>query len=374
VYDLSGHGRTTVKGAYGRYYYTISTGTPNNVNPNFNVSESFVWNDLNGDLVFQQNELGRSLGRSGGLITSFDANVKRPYTDEVSAGVDHELIPNLKLSAAFTYHAERDQLGNHDIGIPFSAYVSRSRPDPGRDGILGTADDAMVTVFDLADQSLIGTSKLFITNDEAWDQNYKGLEITATKRYSNRWQMVAGYTYSQTIQRANPPVLNSVFSWTPNQLINAEGRPDQATTNYLDRPHVFKVTGSYLLPYDVRLAGNFRAQSGQSFTRQVRFPLTQANVLVNVETRSSFRLDPLVTLDLQGAKIFSVSGRQLEVSLDVYNITNANTVYDIRTLTGRISLREGGVPTGTLNNFAQFGTPISFLPPRIFRIGASYRF
>jgi hypothetical protein len=271
-----------------------------------------------------------------------------------------------------TSHAERNQLGNHDLGVPFGAYAPVTRVDAGRDGIAGTADDQTITIYNL-DPSFIGKSSLVILNDAAWDQTYKGLEITATKRYSDRWQMIAGYTYSQTIQEANPPNLNAVFSWTPNQLINARGRPDQV--GGLDRPHLFKLSGSYLLPHDVRLAGNFRAQSGQSYTRQVRFSgLGQGNVLVNVEPRSSYRLDPLITLDLQIAKTFDVAGRQLEVSLDGYNMTNANTVYDIRTLSGLVTLREGGVPTGALNTVPQFGTPVSILPPRIFRVGVAYRF
>src|SRR5436190_5997959 len=75
VYDLLGNGRTAAKFAAGRYYYTISTGTPNSVNPNFNVSETYTWNDLNHDLHYQSGERGALVARAGGLITSFDPNV-----------------------------------------------------------------------------------------------------------------------------------------------------------------------------------------------------------------------------------------------------------------------------------------------------------
>ena len=50
VYDLGGKGQTALKFSAGRYYYTSRRGTPNTVNPNFNVSEPYAWNDLNGDL------------------------------------------------------------------------------------------------------------------------------------------------------------------------------------------------------------------------------------------------------------------------------------------------------------------------------------
>jgi hypothetical protein len=55
-------------------------------------------------------------------------------------------------------------------------------------------------------------------------------------------------------------------------------------------------------------------------------------------------------------------------------MTNANTVYEVRTLTGRINVREDGVPTGALINQQQFLSPTAILPPRIFRVATSFRF
>src|SRR5262245_58126550 len=61
VYDVTGDGRTAAKAGYGRYYYVLSTGGGgvNNVNLNANYSETYVWNDLNGDHKFQ---LGEQVG------------------------------------------------------------------------------------------------------------------------------------------------------------------------------------------------------------------------------------------------------------------------------------------------------------------------
>jgi hypothetical protein len=363
VYDVRGDGRTAAKVNWGRYYYTVSSGVTNPVNPNFSVSERYVWNDVNGDLHFQPNELGQLLSRAGGLTTSYDPDLKRPYTDEFATGVDRELIPNLRLSAIFTYRKEKKQYGNVDFGVPFSAYSPVTVTDIGRDGLAGTADDTTITVYN-QDRATLGRNRIVITNDDRLSQTYRGLEITANKRFSNRWQMLVGYTVSKTEVEAANGVAD------PNALINAKG------VIGIDRTHTLKITGSYLLPGDWNLAANFRTQTGEPVTRTLRVSgLNQGVVTVNAEPLGSYRLDPLTTVDLRLSKIFRLQGRQeLEANFDVYNLTNANTVWAVRTLTGRINLRYAGDPAGQVINQQQFLSPTNILAPRIARFGVTYRF
>jgi hypothetical protein len=160
---------------------------------------------------------------------------------------------------------------------------------------------------------------LFLTNDPTSLQTYKGLEITATKRMSNRWQMLAGYTFAQT--RISGVSVNV----NPNALINARA---SVTGQLGDRPHQFKLTGTYVLPfYDIGLAGNLNSQSGIAVTRQVSTPLAVGgNTTVNVEPLGSFRLDPRTSMDLRVFKTTRFGARELEVSVDFNNIANANTV------------------------------------------------
>jgi hypothetical protein len=363
AYDLKGDGRTALKASAGRYYYTISTGTPNSVNPNFTFSETYQWNDLNGDLVFQPGEQGTFLSRAGGLITSMDPNINRPYTDEVSAQLDRELIPDLRFSVVFTARRERDNFGNHEVGVPFTAHTPVQRVDVGPDGLAGTGDDRTITLFD-QDRATLGQNRTLITNNNLYNQRHRSVEVTATKRFSRRWQMLAGYTWARTTQDLD----TNSNARNPNSLINGAGPV------FFDRTHTLKATGSYLLPWDVSLSGNFRYQTGAPFTRTLRQTLTQGTVTVNADPRGSSRLDALTTVDARVSKIFKLNGRELEAMVDGYNLTNAVTAYDIRTLTGRITFREGGLPTGALVEQQQFFSPISILPPRIFRLGLSYRF
>jgi hypothetical protein len=73
--------------------------------------------------------------------------------------------------------------------------------------------------------------------------------------------------------------------------------------------------------------------------------------------------------------VFKVSGgRELEASLDGYNLTNSNYVWEVRTVTGRLTGREGGLPTGAPFNQPQFLAPSQILNPRILRLGLTFRF
>ena len=69
-------------------------------------------------------------------------------------------------------------------------------------------------------------NQTFFTNDRTFRQTYNGIEITGTKRMSNRWQMLVGYTYSQTRQEGLSVNTN------PNALINTDrpGRPGRPAT------------------------------------------------------------------------------------------------------------------------------------------------
>lgn len=368
TYDMFGNGKTALKVSAGRYFYTLGTGTPNQVNPNFNSSETYAWNDLNGDLVFQPNERGALQGRTGGLVTSLDPEMKRPHTDEFAVGIDHELIPNLRTSVIYTHRVERDNFGRENVAVPITAFTPITRVDPGLDGLVGTGDDGSITIYSQL-PSTLGQDRFVYTNSELYNQDSDSFEVTATKRLSNRWQMVTGYTWTKSIQGLdNIDITTRVFN-NPNELINAEGPVS------LERRHTYKLTGNYQLPYDFEVSGNLLVQSGRPYGRRATFTgLPQGNVTVFVEPRDAFRLDWRRQLDLRLTRVFRFGARSLDAMIDVYNVTNANVVWEARDLTGRLNVREGGVPTGTLINQPQFLSPTGILGPRVIRFGAAYRF
>jgi hypothetical protein len=360
IYDL-GSGLTALKASAARYYYVISTGGGgvSNVNPNSNYSEQYNWNDANRDLVFQLGEQTGTPVTSSASTTSIDPNFKRPYTDEYTAGIDRQLIPNLKLSVVYTYRRERNPQASFNPNAPYATTPSTAL-DPGLDGVTGTADDGTFQFF----QRISADNQTIISNDPRSLQTYKGIEITATKRLSSRWQMLAGYTYSRA--RLDDVSVDT----SPNSLINANGYV------FNDRPNQIKLTGMYILPFhEIAVSANFRSQSGVPVTRQISHRLAiGGNQTINLEPLGNHRLDTLNTLDLRASKMFRFGSRSLSVDLDVYNVSNANTVWQVRTLTPAITVLQDGDLNGQRNTIAQFMSPTQVLGPRIIRFGVAFRF
>jgi hypothetical protein len=121
------------------------------------------------------------------------------------------------------------------------------------------------------------------------------------------------------------------------------------------------------------VGGNFRLESGAFVTRTVQIAgLNQGNITVNAEPRGSFTLDRLPTLDLRIGKTFRVGANAFEVDMDAFNVTNENTVFDVRTGSNLQTVRVGG--TGESRVIPQFLSPTGILGPRILRFNVTYRF
>ena len=375
TYDLFGDGRTALKFSTGKYLDQIGTGTPG-PNPNGTIRQRYAWNDLNNDLQFQKGNAvwdgTRYVGGEFGALQQtavptignpFDDERERSYSVEYTAGVDHELLPGVRLAGSYIHRENKNVYDDVDVDIDRwgELYSPVQRTEPGRDGRLGTADDQTITVYQLNDPTTAVST--VNRNDDRLGTKYDGVEITLNRRFSDGWTVLAGYTYSHTVQE-----IESLSD--PNDFfVNADGETD------LGRRHIFKASGSYELPYQILFGANMLLQSGRPITRSVTIEdLTQGDVSVNAEPRGSVRLPKLFTLDVRAGRFFDVRGHRLELSMDVYNLMNANTVYAVRQNTGLTSIRFQGDPNQPTTQIASFMSPTGFLAPRIIRFNATLSF
>ena len=164
------------------------------VNPNANYQEQYTWNDANGDRHFQPGEQTGTpvVTRVLPETISVDPDYLRPYTDEFTGGVDHELFPALRLSVIYTHRARAQPAGDVEPRESVRHVPDDARPIPAATASPAPADD---TTFQFYNRTSTAVNQTFFTNDRNYRQTYDGLEITGTKRMSNRWQMLAGYTY-----------------------------------------------------------------------------------------------------------------------------------------------------------------------------------
>jgi hypothetical protein len=104
---------------------------------------------------------------------------------------------------------------------------------------------------------------------------------------------------------------------------------------------------------------------------------------VNAEPRGSVELPWLPTVDLRAGRFFSVAGNRLELSVDIYNLMNSNTVYDVCNVQGTPACQSGtglspihangdrNAPTTLVPTFL---APQAFLAPRVLRFNITYQF
>jgi hypothetical protein len=233
--------------------------------------------------------------------------------------------------------------------------------DPGLDGIVGTADDSTYQFF----QRTSAANRVVITNDPTQLQTYKGFEITATKRMSKRWQMLVGYTRSRN--RLDHVSIDT----SPNLLINANGLVSGAAN--ADRPNQFRLSGSYIIPWNVVVSGGFGAASGAPVTRQISRALTfGGSQTINLEPLGSHRTSGAVRADLRVGKQFKFERREAEFDVDFDNLTNSALVWQVRTLTAATTFTNG--VTGEKQTLPQFMAPTQILAPRTVVFRLSYKF
>jgi hypothetical protein len=345
-YDLFGNAKTALKASYSRYALMEGSRFPESLNPNAFSGKLMPWTDLNQDDLAQMSELGAPTSFYGGASgVRLDPDISRPYSDEVTAGVQHELTTDLAVSATFYYRKNKNLLAQLNVAAPLdTAFVPVDATIPGG----GT-----ITVYNEKPE-FVGQVDRVITNESEFWENYKGIETTLRKRLSHQWQMLASYTYSRGRSSYVEVPWNFLDANDPNNLVNIADRVLPS-----DTPHIFKLAGTYLLPYGLSVSGNYRFYTGKPLTRTVLVTdLNQGPVSVPAETRGTFRYPDVSLLDFRVSKVFAMPrGTRLEVMFNVFNAFNASTVINQVTTLG-----------------PSYGQPVQILTPIVTGFGARLTF
>jgi len=383
AYDLSGDGRTVVKGGWGRYGFRREINPFARYDPNAITYGIFHWRDLNGNNDWDLGETNRDPNgpdfietrgnEFGALPPRFvpNPNEKQVIFDELTLQFEHELMANFSVRATGIYSQTKNVLRHSNTFRPYEAYnIPITNRDPGPDGRLGTADDGgLVTYFEYA-PALRGLQfeQYTSVNDSRANQSFKTIELAAVKRLANRWQLVASYSAT----KKNVPIgarnsASALGFGTSSPTFSAAGEHVGFLTPNDD---IFssdktwdwdgKVIGTYIMPGGVAVSGNFHHTSGDPFARQVRFRggRTIPSIVLNVEPIGTHRRPNLNLVTVKLEKRFLLPRAQMAaVTLNVYNALNANTATGLQNRSGPEFLR-----------------PRSIMPPRLAEIALSYRF
>ena len=352
VYDLTGDGKTVLKANFGQYAYNPGVNLADSVNPNTAEQYSlWNWTDRNADRLFQPGEETSLVQRFGGVANAaIDPDLENAYTREVSTWVERELVPNLGLKVGYVW--KKDYNGYQQVNAlrPFSAYNVPVRvADPGAPG-------QFIDAFNLDDLSR-GTSNI-TENVDGYEGTYRTFETSINKRWSQRWSLLASYSYIWTREFGSLYYGNRFgttaqnFTFFGNYPINPNDRTDNDFTNWN-----FKIVGTVEPAWGIRITPVVKSQSGAPYGRVIQAALNySAAQPILVEPIGTRRQETVTVVDLRVEKQFPLMDRaRLGLFFDLFNLGNANTAININWITG-----------------PRFETPVTVLPPRIAKFGVKF--
>ncbi len=314
AYDLTGQGRTAVRGHIGWYVAGGGTGIPSRYNPMVFAIDTRTWDDLNGDDIAQENELGPSTNLSFGerRTRNMDPNLKRGYHTLWNVGVSHELMNGVGLSVSFHQRNSYRLELLRNLAIPADEYTLYTVNDPRGNGQTLPVYSINPGVFGLVDE--------LDTHSEHNRQSWKGVDVTVNGRLRG-----ALFTAGTSTGRS---VAVECEVDNPNSLRFCD------STQY-NNPFVtlFKASGTSSLPYGLRVSAVFQSVPGSEriinyqVTRAILPQLTQASVNVRLNEPGTEYNDRRNQLDLTLSRSFRYgAGVEMRPELALFNALNASTV------------------------------------------------
>jgi hypothetical protein len=376
-YDVFGNGRTVARSSYSMYFGQISTGQlSGNLVAIGAVQVRYPWDDANGDTFVQPDELTfvpnpvKSAALDLNNPTNFlspgriDPNVKNDRTREFIAGIDHELMAGVGVSASYIWRRyDQFQWIDRDNWSAANFEARTITPACAQNAICGPITYYVATSAQ--------PSPFQYTNIPDRHRDYNGFEVALDKRYGNRWMANASFAYNDAkdywdseAAYEDPTNVNTShgFEYAPE---SAGSGIDAVFTN---ARWLMKASGMYTLPwFDINLAAN--TQFRQGYPHPAAIQVTGrgnglGNVNVLVEGMGERRLENTFVLDLRVDRAFRFGRVSLTPSIDVFNATNANTEQSRRRIMGSYDHA-----TGVLTLPSNANNISSIIAPRILRFG-----
>jgi hypothetical protein len=394
TYALGANRSTVFKASYARYAEALGTGLVDNVNPTASVAYAYyAWNDANHNNLVEVGEIdfgdfqgsrGYDPDAPGALVSpdSFAGNFHAPKTDEILAGVDHELLPAFAVGVAYTYRKFTDQLFRVRTGLTRDDYVF----DHTSSGTLPDGTPYSVPVYTIREGIDTPPGYVF-TNRDDYDQTYHGVDLVLTKRLTDRWMARGSFTYSwnkqhvgsggcidptntlpgQSNDAGNPQAGYTAQTCKDNEYVGVRstGSGDKAGV-FLSSRWQFYLNAMYQLPLSFNIAGSFVGREGYPinwFRRDVLSPDGELRDLA-VTDLDDQRYDDVYELDLRLEKVVAITASSnVTVSADVFNVTNEDTILQRFNRLNRSGLSVGN--TGEIKEIQS---------PRIWRFGLRFAF
>jgi hypothetical protein len=340
--------------------------------------------DLNGDGLIQAKDIvmlpvpisysgGYDYNNPAALKTTGknDPNIKMETTDEAIVSFDKQIASDFAIGASFIYRKYNGNRtsyttdGTYVWNVWTSANYTPVQWAPDASACPAGAQCPTITYYQPTSQPPVN---YIYTDQRGYSRQYKGFELTARKRMSNRWMMNGSFSWSTTPVTYGPGAYpSSTGDLTNVDKLNGGQYAPQTSGSGID--NVFmnarwlaRLSGSYQLPWQqIGVAGFYNAHDGYVFPQYLQTPsrpYSAGRASVYVFQYGSVRLPTFQTVDFRVDKMVKIGGARIMASMDAFNLFDAATVLSKR----------------RLQNSASANQISSILAPRVLRFGVRMTF
>jgi hypothetical protein len=354
AWDPIGDRKTTIHGAYGLYYDNLITGVAG-------ITKGINGRDRVRTLVASLpttiaawNAPGRRLPEPASaypsLVISIDPGLETPYAHHTAAGMERELPGRIALAADFVYVRGFKQLSTLDYN-PIVPSLGTNRRPSDVNGVAGTSASVLQ----------------YTSFGETW---YRGVTVTASRRFMNRHQFLLSYTLSKA--EDNGTDFQSEFiaqdsgrGRNPNDVNGLPVAFDPDTEkgpSVQDQRHRLVASGVYMLPKDVELSSIVTVGSGRPYNILAGVDLngdgdggatdrargTLSDITTSVR-RNDGTLSTEAAVDLRLARRFAMGQVTVDGIFEVFNLFNRTNYTAVNNVFGT-----GSYPASPAPTFGQF--------------------
>jgi len=338
---------------------------------------AYPWVDRNGDHLAQREEVLVSEGvlyannvdpnnpSSATAINQIDPDYNANNDHEFIVGIDHELVPNFAVGAAYTWRRGIDQ-------VAWTPRPGLTQADHFSTGVI--SQNGFTAEGFAPDPSLIGNGGRLLTNRPDYHQGYNGIELSAVKRLSNRWMARAAFAWmdwkeffdgSNGIQNPTRSDLSGGINNLSGPGIDggvvAPKSYGAKTNTFFNSTWQLSANALYQIGSGFEVAGALFGRQGypQAIFLNVEGGddgTIRAVPSTGLDTR---RYDPVWTFDFRLSKTQKIAGNvSLKIDLDLFNALNTDVILT----------RSRGADAATFTRIDEI------ISPRIFRLGVRLQF
>lgn len=342
---------TIIRSGFGIFYDRFGLATINRISE-FNGTRAFmqIAEDSDAANLYQSGSIPSApLVGIAPSIWKAQPGLRNPYSEVASLSIERSLPWQTTLTGEyqFVHGVHLGRSSNINLTAPViltssnAAAVGISSPTPQQLGQLVFTKDRVDPVYDAVNQ--------FATSANS---SYNGTTVTLNRQFQDDLQIMAGYTYSKTLDDAsydseqpqNPYAIRSEralslmdqrhrFTLSGLWLIGPDlGDPADAAKNANPGPLMKALTGLEFAPI-VSITSGFHANpvTGLDSNREHIFPFTTRPAGYG---RNSLQTPTNVDIDLRVLKMIPVASGHLDVVAESFNLLNHRNVALLNTAFG----------------------------------------